>query len=331
MRRHPKPLTRWKKLRHRLELAGVIGLAVILQLGPRQLARWFGERVGWLMFHLLGHERRIALANLRLAFGESRPPAELHRLARASFANAHGSLVAMAWSPRFRKVDIRPFVENPEEYDRAKALQTERGLIMLTLHFGDWEMLGLATAAYGLKTTVVARELPNAALSQRITELRGLTGHTIIPQAGAVKRLLHGLRRGEAVGLLADLNGRREGGGVWLNFFGLPVFNNSSVAALALRTGAPICLLVAEPRPGGRVRILSSGPIQYTPTGDYGHDVQELSQCCLSAGEAMIREHPEYWLWNYRRWRHRPTPEQGRYPFYSSHNKRLPPFVSQQK
>jgi len=270
------------------------------------------------MFYVLGHQRRVALANLAIAFPDQ-SPAEHQRIARQSFANAFGTVMTMFWTGRSAADEVGRYVDNAEEFRRFKAHENGHGLILLTLHYGDWELLGLASGASGLPVTVVARELPNRELARRLTALRALTGNVMIPQHRAVQRLFQALRRGETAAMLADLNARRETGGVWVNFFGLPVFNHNSVAALAVRTGAPICLLIAEPLPQGRVRIHNGGLIKYQPTGAYEQDVQRLSQLCADASEAAIRARPELWLWSYRRWRHRPTPAQGRYPFYSSY------------
>ena len=278
-----------------------------------------GELLGSIMFCLLRRERQIALANCAVAFGDSRTPKERKWICRRSFENVFGTIASLIWAPRFSETDIRLYVDNGAEFTRINEFRGGRGIIMLTLHYGDWELMGQAAPAFGLPLTIVARSLPNVRLGEKITALRSQTGNSIIPQHGAVRRLFQELRRGGAVALLADLNARRDTGGVWLDFFGLPVFNNSSVAALSLRTGAPIWLMVAEPIPGGRVRLRSGNPIEYISTGDYENDVKQLSQLCLSAGEALIREKPELWLWSYRRWRHRPQEDQGRYPFYSSH------------
>ncbi len=111
-------------------------------------------------------------------------------------------------------------------------------------------------------------------------------------------------------------------GGVWLNFFGLPVFNNSAMAALALRTGAAIVCSVGHPLPGGRARVVYSPKIEFSPTGNYEADLQTLSQKCLDFCEDLVRRNPEHWMWSYKRWKHCPTPDRSRFPFYATHGRR---------
>jgi lauroyl/myristoyl acyltransferase len=104
-----------------------------------------------------------------------------------------------------------------------------------------------------------------------------------------------------------------------LDFFGLPVYNHASAAALALHSGAAIVLGVAHPLGAGRVRAVYGPEIKYTLTGDHTKDLHTINQQCLAACEQVIREHPEHWLWSYRRWKFRPRAEQGRHPYYSRH------------
>ena len=126
--------------------------------------------------------------------------------------------------------------------------------------------------------------------------------------------------RGETIGVLVDVNARRGRGGVWLDFFGLKVFNSAAIAELAIRTGAAIIFGHAEPLPGRRVRINFGPEVVPSDTGDRERDVLLTSQRCLDLCAEVIRKNPDLWLWTYKRWKRRPTPEVGRYPFYSKYD-----------
>lgn len=322
--RRRKTISRWKRGRYRLEVALVDTATRVMRRWDRAAARRAGERLGGVLFYVLRRERRIALANLALALGSTSPVRQRRHWAVASFRNVYGTLAGLLWAPRLETDDARRQVENPEAFAAALAGQAERGQILLTLHYGDWELLGMAAAACGVPMLVVARELPNRALGERLARVRGLTGNRIIPQAGAARKLFQELRRGGTVAMLADLNGRISGGGVWVNFFGLPVFNTASVAALALHTGAVVRVLVGEPLPDGRIRVADRGEVRYAPTGDWEADVAGFTQQYMDVAERIIRENPQYWMWSYRRWRFRPSPAQGRYPFYSVYRPMVP-------
>jgi len=127
------------------------------------------------------------------------------------------------------------------------------------------------------------------------------------------------LRKGDSTALLIDTNSNRRGGGIWLEFFGLPVFSSPAFAALALRTGAPVVVAYAKPLPGGRSRLVFGEASYFEATGGEERDIHTLSQQCLKLCEDVIRAEPEPWLWVYKRWTPRPTEERGRYPEYSRH------------
>jgi KDO2-lipid IV(A) lauroyltransferase len=155
-----------------------------------------------------------------------------------------------------------------------------------------------------------------------VTRLRGLSGHTIVHPRFAVVKLFKAVSRGETVAVLVDANARRGRGGVWLDFFGLKVFNTSAVAELAMRTGAAVVFAAAQPVAGngGRIRILFGPEIEVANTGDHERDALVTSQRCLDCCAELIRTNPEHWLWTYKRWKRRPSAEVGGYPFYSKYD-----------
>jgi KDO2-lipid IV(A) lauroyltransferase len=135
-----------------------------------------------------------------------------------------------------------------------------------------------------------------------------------------VVKLFKAVSRGETVAVLIDVNARRGRGGVWLDFFGLPVFNTAAIAELAMRTGASIVFAAALPQPGRRIRVLFGPEIPVDATGDKETDVRTTSQRCLDEVAKLIRADPGPWLWTYKRWKRRPSPEVGRFPFYSKYD-----------
>jgi KDO2-lipid IV(A) lauroyltransferase len=136
----------------------------------------------------------------------------------------------------------------------------------------------------------------------------------------AVLKLFKHLKRGGSIGMLIDVNGRRGRGGAWLDFFGLKVFNSTAVVELALRTGASLLFIHAKPRPDGKTEVVVQPPVELSRTGDRETDVRVTSQRCLDRAAALIEQDPEQWLWTYKRWKRRPTPERAPYPFYSKYD-----------
>lgn len=314
------PVSLGKRFRYALETAGFRLLICLLPClsfrGLQGLARGLGS----LAYRVAGKPRRIALANLDVAFGHTKPLAEKERIARCSMQNLATTILTLFWSARQTPKELHAVVEpDAENLDFARQVVARgKGVVCATLHYGNWELLSLATGNYGFPVHIVAEFSRNAALAELIHGLRSRTGNRIIAQRGAAPKLLRALRKGEVVVLIIDQNAPEEGGGEWLEFFGLPAFNNVIAAALAIRTGAALCSCHTVPMPDGRVRVVYGPEIPYTVTDDYEADVRRVSQQCLDHFEQLIRQQPGFWLWTYKRWKHRRDLGDTRYPFYTS-------------
>jgi KDO2-lipid IV(A) lauroyltransferase len=319
MTRPAQEISTLKRLRFRAEASALRALAWLIPKFSRRTVLRFSHGLGWLAYYALAEQRRIARANLDTAFGDNQSPTVKHRIARASTHNFVATMLGLFWSPRLTRSVIEETVEfDPESLKRLHELLTRgKGIIGITMHYGDWELLGLAMPFFEIPMTVVQDATNNPALGEILAQLRGVTGNRIIPNHRAAAKLMKSLKRGEFIALLIDQHVSRRHGGEWLDFFGLPVSNTPAIGWLALRSGAPIVPFVAHPLPGGRIRIGCGNEIPYTATTDSGATMHSINQQCMELCEAVIRKQPEPWLWSYKRWKSRPTREQGRFPYYS--------------
>lgn len=297
-----------KRLRFALEYAALASLAWLVPKFPRRSVCAVGRALGSLA------PRRIALQNLDVVFGDTKSPAEKRRIARASARNAGATLLGLFWSPRLTRDNAASLIEvEPVGLEKVRALNAAgKPIIFVTMHAGDWELLGIATAWSGFQITVVQEAMPNEALETIFARLRGVSGNRIVPNKSAAMSLLKTLKRGNCIALLIDMNAGKKRGGDWLEFFGLPVFNHAAVGALARHTGAAIVCSVAYPLPDGRMRFEYIPDIITDTTDEHA-----VNQACLRFCEDVIRRQPEAWLWSYKRWKNRRTREVGHYPPYS--------------
>lgn len=308
-----------KRLRFRIEAALLRALAWLVPKFPRRAVQRAGRALGRLAYLLLPGLRRVALANLDVAFGQRMSRREKSGIARASIESALATVLCLFWAPRLRRDNLDKFAQVDEQsLQRVRQLAARgHGIIFITLHYGDWELLGLATGFYGIELTVVQEAMQNEALEEIFARLRGASGHRIVPNRYAAATLLKTLKGGGNIALLIDLNSTRKRGGMWLDFFGLPVFSIAAPGALALRCGAAIVPGIAHPLPDGRTRIVYGPEIQYSLSGNDEADVRAINQKCLKFCEQIIREKPEHWLWVYKRWKYQSNEQRERFPFYS--------------
>jgi Kdo2-lipid IVA lauroyltransferase/acyltransferase len=273
-----------------------------------------GLRVGaWLgaVFYVLdGRDRRVGLLNLRRAFPE-RSDAEHRAILRASCRNLGRVAAEFCHLPR---LDTRALAAVVDFADRAAwegALQqAERtGAVILTAHFGNWELLAYAHGLLGHPITLVHRPMNNPIFDEAISAIRTASGTRVIKKKAAAKDALRVLKARGIVAIPADQNQTR-GAGIFVDFFGTPACTTPGVARLAMLTGAVVYpVFMVREGESARHRIEVLPPVDMAVTGDRDADIQINTRRCTAVIEEMIRRYPEQWIWFHKRWKTRPLGE----------------------
>jgi KDO2-lipid IV(A) lauroyltransferase len=199
-------------------------------------------------------------------------------------------------------------VDGLEHLEAATAASRPGGVLVLTAHFGNWELAGLVGPLYGVPMATVMRPLDSPLLDRLARRLRGSTGVEMIDKREAFRAVTDALRRRQLVAILLDQNAsRREG--VFVPFFGRPASTSRGLALLSLRTGTPILPVFMHREPDGRHHLVIEPAIPSPSRGALGVSIEELTAACASRIEATVRRWPEQWLWLHRRWRTRPVGE----------------------
>jgi len=247
------------------------------------------------------------LDNLRLAFTE-KPEEWIDSVARAAFRHLGREAVAMMRLPTLGAAGIRERTLPAEWEQFEAALERGRGVILATGHFGNWEIAAAAVAARGVPMAAVVRRQGNGLFDARLDALRRSLGVETISQRDAPRLVPRWLRKGGAVGLVADQDAR--GSGVFVPFFGRPASTHRGPALFALRLGAPLFACSAVRLPGEEPRYhLSSVPVEVERTEALDADVERLTAAFTARLEAAVRAHPEQYFWFHRRWKSAPPPE----------------------
>ena len=289
---------------------GSIGLAALWPLGallaylPAPLGLWVGRRLGDLVWAALPGRRAVVLDNLARAFADERSRDDLATVGRRCFQHLGMNLVESCTflfrSPAvlLRRVEVR----GAEHVEAAAALG--RGMLLLTAHFGNWELLAASHALERWPLSVMIRPLDSALLDPLIERFRLRSGVELIAKRHGLRDALEALRRGRMVGILLDQNAsRREG--VFVPFFGIPASTSRGMAVIALRSGAPVLPVFIRRVSGGR-HVVEVEPAVPVPDGG---DVVAYTAAFNRAIEAAIRRAPEQWFWLHRRWKTQPVEE----------------------
>jgi KDO2-lipid IV(A) lauroyltransferase len=181
-----------------------------------------------------------------------------------------------------------------------------KGLIIATGHFGNWEIGGAAIVAHGIPCDAVVQAQRNPLFDADLVGVRRRLEVGVIERKKAPKEVLRSLRAGRAVGIVGDQNVRW--GGVFVEFFGELASTARGTALFSLRTGSPVFLGMARSLPGSPQRYrVTFEPVDFSPTGEMEEDVRRLTEAHTRLLEERIREAPEQYFWQHRRWKTRPT------------------------
>lgn len=263
------------------------------------VARW-GERLGALARRVLGRRDRLALANMQSAFPE-KDPAELRELLDRCwrhFGREVLGYIRMQGLPLDRIAELCPFVnENLLEEARGRG----NGVVLLSAHWGGWEVGGLALMALVDNVRTVARPLDNEILERDLAALRAKTGAEVVDRRNAARVLLRGLHENAVVVLLPDQAVLpREG--VLVPFLGRDAWTTPAPAKMALRHGSTIVFAFCIPD-GTRHRLEFEEPIRVDQLSEAERDPVALTRRINDVLARRIESHPELWLWMHDRWK----------------------------
>ena len=297
-------------LRHRIEYLAYRVVVGALGALPERMALLLGEGLGWLAGVGFRVRWRTVDEHLRRAFPK-RDARWRRSVARASFRHLGRESVATFRLGRMDAAEIRGRTEMVGFEALEEAAAAGKGLIVVTGHFGNWEVGGASIAIHGIPVEVVAQRQRNPLFDADLTANRKRLGMTVIERGEAPKRILRALRAGRAVGIVGDQNVRR--GGVFVDFFGRAASTARGTALFALRAGSPLFVGVALRRPGFPQRYLVTlDRVEFKPSGDMDQDVLRLTEAVTWYLERHVREAPEQYFWQHRRWKTRPpAPDQG--------------------
>jgi Kdo2-lipid IVA lauroyltransferase/acyltransferase len=258
-----------------------------------------------LAFYYLSPRRRlIALHNLRRAFPE-KSMTDVILIAKGVYRNM--AIVAAEFFdiPWLTKDRIQEMVEVEGLEHCVEALKKKRGLLMVSAHFGNWELQAIAFSLLFQQFLFLYRPLDNLFLDRLVTSVRSLTGNRPLAKKKAMRQMLLTLRTNGIVGLLIDQNWSWQEG-VFVDFFGRPACTSDGLARLALHTGAPVIPGFIIRLETGKYRMVIGKPIDLVNTGERKKDVFINTQNFTRIIEDMIRKYPNQWFWVHQRWKTQP-------------------------
>lgn len=284
----------------------------VLQALPVRWAFAFADGLAWLAYRVDKRHREVARENLRHAFPDRGADA-VDQLVRDCYRHFTCVAVEIALLPRKLHVENwRQYVTLVHPERIVPALIRPRPLLIVTAHFGNWEVAGFGLGALGFRTYAIARVLDNSRLEAFLKKFRQATGQTIIAKKDDFDRLSEAMRDGGKVATLGDQDAGPRG--VFVEFFGRPASAHKAVALMAIEFDA-LLVVTGTPRVGPmRYEVVSEEVIDPREFANRPDAVKAITQRYHAALERLIRQNPEQYFWLHRRWKTQPTAKKAATP-----------------
>jgi KDO2-lipid IV(A) lauroyltransferase len=292
-------------LRDRLEYLLVMVVVNGSSLLPGRLVLAAARALAWMLFRLARRRtRHTALRVARCLDLDAEDPRVMQ-------------VVAGSWRTLLLNIFEPPLVERALEREGAlqrhlvvegaehleQALQSGRGVLVCTAHFGAWESIAIFSAHRFTALWAMARQLDNPLLERFLLERRLRCTRGSIPKEGGGLKLARVMKAGEPLGLLLDQNAGQQG--VILDFLGVPSSHHKAAGVMSRRFGALAVPVYLLREPGHlRYRMVVEPPVTADPDLGEEQAVVEVTRRISRSLEARVRAHPEQWLWLHDRWRH---------------------------
>jgi len=276
-------------------------ISKFLMILPGRLIIWLGGVIGNLGFYLDRKHRSVAYTNIKRAFADKKDPREINNILRASFCNFGQSLLELLRLPIVDSKYIERLIkfEGKEHVD--KALEKRKGLIILGLHFGNWEIGNAAATALNHPYKIIARVQDRyTKLDNLLNSYRQVKEGTIISRGRETRDIIKSFRNNEIVIMVVDQGGRD---GMPVKFFDKTASMHTGALRLALKFDVPVMMFFIVREKGERHKVILR-PLSLEKSTDLESDVRSNLETVIKLSEQVISKYPEQYLWFYKAWKY---------------------------
>jgi KDO2-lipid IV(A) lauroyltransferase len=289
-------------MKERIEYFLFFLLHQIARLASFRLTTRVGSVLGSAVFSLTTLRQKVTFDNLRHAFPE-KSEEERRAIAAGAYRTYGIAVTQMLWAGNASPGELKSKVHFSTLDPFEKALCAGKGLILMSAHFGAWELLITSVRLnLGRRLIVIAQTQRNKKINALLDRLRSRFDNQIVPMSRSVRQVVKALQEKEVVAMLGDQSGPKEA--VFVDFFGRPAATHRGPAVFSLRNGTPILMFFLVRRPDGTYDAIfeevdRTGLDRYTE-----ENVLELTRRHTAVLERFVRRFPDHWLWMHKRWKH---------------------------
>ena len=271
----------------------------------RRVAVFIGGSLGAFYWFVSLRDRYRVHRHLTLVYKDSLTDPEKYRIGRQFFINSGKNLVEVIRFKKHFDREIKKLVttEGLEHFDRA--YKRGNGVIGITGHIGNFELLAAYIASLGYKIAVIGRQMYDARMDDFLVENRKSMNLENIGTTESPRRMVRWLKEGGATGVLIDTDSSRVRG-IYIPVFGRLAQTPVGQTIIGLKTGAAFVPMFCLRNADNTYRIVTKPEITIEPSGDFDKDVYEMTLKCSRVLESVIDEYKEQWVWVHNRWCARP-------------------------
>ncbi len=277
-------------------------LGVLIRALPVSFAHALGRRIGNIGYYLDIKHKSLAYANLKIAFAKTKKPSEIKRIVKELFRHFGMNVVDFLRLPLIRKQGVENFITLKGREHVEQGLKKGKGVILLAMHFGSWEISSLMGDLLDHPYRVIVNPQKRFnRLDQLLNSYRGCGGSTIITRGSGTREVIESLRRNEVIGMVVDQGGKR---GSLIKFFGREASMSVGAIRLGMKMGTPVCFSIIIRKPDGKHELIIHPPLELRNTGETESDLQYNLEPVMQMMEHYIRLYPYGYIWFYKIWKY---------------------------
>ncbi len=268
---------------------------------PFRALQKVGAALGRFCWHVVPFRRQVVVGNLTACFGDELDSEAIQRLARDFYVQLGTTLLEFCGYWRLKPEQIRDLVtvEGAEHVETVRGF--EKGALLVSGHFGNWELVGAWGAAIGIDVSYMVKTQSNPRVDRLQNDVRARAGVGIIRTGASVKDMVRLLRNGGLIGLLSDQDAGESG--MIMDVLGQPASVLTGTGSLSYRLRLPVVTCFMVRQPDGTHRLVVQEPIMPDLDQDEATAVAEITRIHTQRLEAMVRKHPDHYFWVHRRWK----------------------------
>ncbi len=298
-----------KIFKHFCQYCFFVTLIKLIRMLPRKTGIFVMKTLASMFYWASSRHRNNTICHLTQAFGQEKTQKEIKQIARRVFQHFATVGVDVIRLPIMLQEGLDGYVKAEQTHYFEETVKKGTGAILLSGHFGNWELIGAWVVWKQYPLRVIGTPLTNPKLDQLLVEIRNLTGYVNIPRGRATRAIIKTLKEKCPLGVLMDQDTRVQG--VFVDFFGKKANTPVGPILLARKFNIPIIPVFMHLEKDLSYHLEFFEPIQFANTGNPERDIIEDARNINRLYETIIKAHPEQWTWMHRRWKRQPQEPSG--------------------